>query len=153
MAIEKNFKDIIVGSSKVAAAAALPATVVPGLDIPAVAAIWGNMVLKIAKECGRKMDSGTALKLTTIVATGVSGYLAGCKLFTWGLLFIPGIGWLGAMGLNASLNYIFTYKLGKIAKSMFERPTFDAGDVADIAKTLLLPLLAFPTLGEIREMV
>jgi uncharacterized protein (DUF697 family) len=153
MALEKNFKDIIVGSSKAAAAAALPATVAPGLDIPAIAAIWGNMMLKIAKECGRKMDSGTAFKLATIIASGVSGYMAGCKLFTWGLLLIPGIGWLGAMGLNATLNYVFTYKFGKIAKSMFERPSFDVGDAADMAKLLLLPLLSFPGLAEIREMV
>jgi uncharacterized protein (DUF697 family) len=153
MAIEPKYKKIIIDSARTAAAAAGPGTFIPVLDTGVVAGVWANMLIKIAKISGHDLDFKFAIKMATVVATGVSGYVAGSKLFTYGLLLIPGVGWLTAMGINGMLNYIFTFKLGKVAKNMFEKPGFDAGDATDIAKSLILPLLSIPTFTDIQEMI
>jgi len=153
MALERKYKDIIVGSSQAAAAAAVPGTFVPVLDITAIAGIWANMLIKVAKTSGHDLDFKFASKMATAVAAGFGGYIAGSKLLTYSIMLIPGIGLFGAMGINSILNYMFTYKLGKIAKGLFEKPGFDPGDATDLAKMVLLPLLSIPTFSEIREMV
>lgn len=153
MAIEKKYKSIVHDSAKAAAAAGTAALVNPFLDTAAIAGIWTNMIIQIAKASGRKMDLASATKFVTSVASGVAAYKVGGKILGTAIWLIPGLGWLGAMGLNSTLNYIFTFKLGKVAAGLFSQPGFDFGNTADIAQYVVLPMISIPTLSEIREMV
>ncbi|WP_020537947.1 hypothetical protein [Lewinella cohaerens] len=153
MALPNHQKSIIKGSSQAAAALAVPGLFVPVVDVAGIAGIWANMLIKVARNSGHELDFQFATKMATSVATGFGAYVAGSKILSYSIMFIPGIGIFGAMGMNSALNYIFTFKLGKIASGLFERTSFDAADAADIAKMLLLPLLSIPTMGDIRDMV
>jgi uncharacterized protein (DUF697 family) len=152
MALPNSHRDIIIGSSKAAAALGLPSTFAPGLDIVGITGIWSNMVIKIAYKSGHQVDSNFTMKFVQAVAGGLSGYVVGCKVFTTLLHFIPGVGTLGAMGINGFLNYIFTYRLGKLTAEMFDRPNFNFSDYTSLATKVIMPLIAVPSLHEIREL-
>lgn len=152
MALPNSQREIIIGSSKAAAALGLPSTFAPALDIVGITGIWSNMVIKIANKSGHEVDTKFTMKFVQSVAAGLSGYVISCKIFTAVLHFIPGVGTLGAMGINGFLNYIFTYRLGKLTAEMFNRPDFNFSDYKNLAAKVLMPLIAVPSLSEIREL-
>lgn len=153
MAIDKKYESIVKNSAKAAATAGVSGAINPFLDTAAVAGIWTNMIIKIAQASGHQMSVATATKFVTTVASGVAAYKVGSKLFSTIIWLIPGIGWLGAMGVNSTLNYLFTYKLGKVTSGLFGKPGFDYGSAVDVATYVVLPMLSIPTLREFREMV
>lgn len=152
MGLDKKYNSIVKDSAKAAAAAGTTALINPFLDTAAIAGIWTNMIIKIAKESGRKIDMASATKFITSVGAGVGAYKVGGKILGTAIWLIPGLGWLGAMGLNSTLNYLFTFRLGKTVASMFDDPSFDFGNMADITQYVVLPMLSIPTLREFREM-
>ncbi len=153
MAIDKKYESIVKDSAKAAAAAGTASAINPFLDTAAIAGIWTNMIIQIAKVSGRPMDMASATKFVTSVASGIAAYKVGSKILTTIVWLLPGLGWLGAMGLNSALNFIFTYKLGKVTSSLFSKPGFDFGSTADIMQYVVLPMLSIPTLSEVREML
>jgi uncharacterized protein (DUF697 family) len=152
MSLPNSHRNIIIGSAQAAAALGVPSTFAPGLDIVGITGIWSNMLIKIAFKSGHELDSKFTMKFVTSVATGLSGYVVGCKVFTTLLHFIPGIGTLGAMGINGFLNYIFTYRLGKLIAEMFERSNFSLSDFQSMATKVIMPLIAVPSISELREL-
>lgn len=152
MGLNKRYEAIVKDCAKAAAAAGTTALINPFLDTAAIAGIWTNMIVKIAKESGRKIDMASATKFITSVGAGISGYKIGSKILSTALWLVPGLGWLGAMGLNSTLNYLFTYRLGKTVAGMFDDPSFNFGNMADITQYVVLPMLSIPTLREFREM-
>jgi hypothetical protein len=152
LAIPTKYRQIVGAASKAAAAAGIPGTFAGGLDIAAVTVIWGAMLLAIAGKSGHREDRAFAMKLVTGVAAGVAAYLGGSKIFTWALtIAFPGAGALAAMGMNSTLNYLFTYRFGHAITAFFEHGDFDASDAVAAAASILPLLTHLPTPGEVTD--
>jgi hypothetical protein len=74
-------------------------------------------------------------------------------LFTKLLHFLPGIGTVGAVGINIFLNGFYTYRLGKAVANQFENQKFTTEEFLNSANTLLPLLLPMPGPQEIKEVM
>ena len=153
MALPGKYKTIIEEHAAGAAAAAIPSVVSPFLDVAGVAAVWTNMLVKIAQKSGQQVSHQFIMKFATSIASGVSGYMAGSKIFTMLLHLIPGVGTVAYIGINGFLNYMFTYRLGKMTANLMERNDFDLSDITNVATQVVLPLLAIPSVSEVAEII
>lgn len=52
------------------------------------------------------------------------------------------------MGLNSFLNAIFTYKFGHAMSGLFDKGSFDDGDVTAAVSTVLTLIACVPTIDE-----
>lgn len=147
----KKHENAIYTAAYAAAAAGVPGTFVPVLDVAAVGTAWAGMMVAIANNAKRKMDRDTALKLAMAILSGAAAYLAGTKLITFLLHFIPGAGSIAALGINCLLNFLYTFRLGRLMALQMEKPDFDTGDFASIIPEITTMVFAMPSVAEIRE--
>jgi hypothetical protein len=130
----------------------VPGLFYPGLDEAGMAAIWATMVTTVARRCGAAVSPATITKLVTSALSSVAAYTLGSKILTWAALPLvaafPIAGIPAVAALNASLNALFTYRLGKECARRFSEPTFSARDVLDIGRHLL----GLPTIAELAEL-
>ena len=137
--------ELIKKSAMAAAIAGFGAGIVPGaaaLDTPAVATIWGNMIVKIAVNEGR---SDCSKKIALSVAKGVIAYAVGTKVLVAVFGFIPVASILVA-GVNAALNFHYTKELGEAT----ERLLSEGVGVRDLAE-LAWNLIPRPSLSELHQ--
>lgn len=142
--MSKNTR-LIEESAIAAAIAGFGAGMVPGaaaLDTPVVAAIWGNLVVKLAIRKGRT-DCTTAVAIS--VAKGFISYVAGSKILTGIFSLIPGVHFLVA-GVNAALNYYYTKGLGEAT----DRLMTEGARLDDFA-SLAFHLIPAPSMSELRD--
>jgi hypothetical protein len=64
---------------------------------------------------------------------------------------IPGPGNIAAMGVNATLNYIFTYKIGHALSNLFDKGGYDLLDVSSLIPKVLSLITPIPRLKEISD--
>jgi len=143
--------DIIRAGIITTAGAAVPGTLIPLLDVGAITGAWAVMFVNIANYHHTKLNVETCTKIITGCGAGVFGYLGGSKIFTFLLNAIPGIGTLGAMGINATLNAYFTYAMGKAFHKMLEINDINDQTLDEIAAILLKYFVPIPSLSEIKE--
>ncbi|ELP54194.1 hypothetical protein D3800_20305 [Microcystis aeruginosa NIES-298] len=147
----KKYEDSIYGCAFMAAGIGAPGSIVPGLDIGGVSGTWAGMILGIAKIAERQLDKNTVLKFVGGILAGSAGYLGGSKVLTFALHAVPGIGTLGAVGINCLLNFIYTIRLGRYVALQMEKPGFDTQDWADLIPEITALVFAMPTVTELRE--
>ncbi len=109
----------------------------PAADVAAVSAIWAALLVAVAEKSGHPLNGVAAAKVTSSVVTAVGTYLVGSKLANSLLHHAVPAGPLAAAGINTTLNAYATYTLGKGMVELFERPTFDWLDVAQLVKELV----------------
>jgi len=152
MAVKKQYRPIVGAASKAAGIIGVPGAFSFGLDVTVMSGIWAAMIISICAKSNHKVDKTFALKIATGVLSGVAAYVGGSKIAMKLLHLIPGAGSIAAIGVNSTLNYLFTYKLGHAFSNLFDRGEFDDEDVKGLVMTLLTLVAAFPTLDEIGDM-
>jgi uncharacterized protein (DUF697 family) len=123
--VTEEQKEIINQHVVMAAGAAVPGTFIPASDLPVLIGIWATMITRIGMDCGYSFTYEHILKQLTAATAGVGFYFAGGKLFGSLLHLIPGIGTIAYLAANATLNAIFTNRLGKLTSDLFNEPGFD----------------------------
>lgn len=133
--MDEKYNTIVYGSAATAAGIGVPGVFVP--DIGPLATLWAAMLAMIAAESGHDMDKNFALKVATGVATGAGAMVTGIKTFTWCLKWLPGVGTGTAIVINSSLNYTFTYRLGKAFAELVDCPDFTLYDAGTLTLALV----------------
>jgi uncharacterized protein (DUF697 family) len=151
--VPDKYRGIVGAGAKAAGAIGVPGAFSFGLDVTVMGVIWTSMVLAIAEKSQHKVDKAFAIKLTTGVLAGVAAYVGGSKLAMKLLHLIPVAGSLAAIGVNSSLNYLFTYKFGNAMAKLFDKGTFDTSDTQEVIITLLTLVAAIPAVDEVGDMI
>lgn len=151
--IPSKYHDIMKGSVVAAAAVGVPGVFVPGIDVAAMSGIWINMIIQVSEKAGKPLNGDKAAKFVAAIGAGVAGYYAGSKLFTMLLHAIPGVGTGAAIGINALLNGVYTYRLCNTLVGQFERSTFNGDDLLDLTITIAPMLLPLPSPSEAGEVI
>jgi hypothetical protein len=153
MAVKQQYREIVGAASKAAGLVGIPGAFSFGLDVTVVGGIWAGMIVALGAKSNHQIDKTFALKLSTGVLAGVAAYVGGSKIAMKLLHLIPGAGTLAAIGVNSSLNYLFTYKVGHAISNLFDKGSYDASDVNNLVTTTLTLIVGIPTLGEIGDMM
>jgi uncharacterized protein (DUF697 family) len=125
MPLPSKYTGIVNGAALAAGAIGVPGSVCPPLDMAATSAIWIKMTRDIAKASGHAVDGMFATKLIYSICAGSALYVCGSKVFNAILHLIPGAGTVTAAGANATLNYVYTNRLGAKLVAQFDRPTLN----------------------------
>jgi uncharacterized protein (DUF697 family) len=130
----------------------VPGNFIPASDLPLVVGIWAAMIVKIAKDSGHDVDSNYILKVLASGTAEAAAYWAGGKVFTWLLNVIPVAGPAGYIMINASLNALFTLRLGKHAAKPFDDPNNNIDEILlEGFRDLTFLFSKLPSKGEINE--
>jgi hypothetical protein len=101
---------------------------------------------------GAEISPATAGKFVTSALSSVAAYSLGSKILTWAALPVlaafPVAGIPAAIGMNAALNALFTYRLGKECVRRFSDPRFTSSDVITLGRLLV----SIPNTSEIRDL-
>lgn len=118
-------------------------------DAPALAGIWGTMIYKIAKENYVDLASDTCIKIAACVIASATSFMGGVsllsKILTW-----TGVGLLLGVGLNCTVNYFYTWRLGKVFDEIFDDIDTDAA-YHRLAKIAVEHLILLPSASEVKE--
>jgi hypothetical protein len=147
----KKHEETIYYAAFLSGGAGMAGALMPALDIGGVSGAWVTMIILIGQDSNRQLDKDTVVKLVTGILAGAAAYLGGSKIFTFALNAIPGIGTLGAVGINAILNFLYTMRLGRYIALQMEKPEFDTGDWAGLIPEITAIVFAMPSVLEIRE--
>jgi uncharacterized protein (DUF697 family) len=148
-----KYGGIINKATLAAGGVGVPGALSFGLDVTAMAGIWGTMIIAIADKSGREIDKTWAAKVASGVATGIAAYIGGSKLAVGILGWIPVVGWLPAMAVNSSLNAWFTHNLGRAMVDMFEREDFQLTDVSNAVSIILTSMGGDKIKGQVKDMM
>lgn len=118
-------KEIIDQHVMMATGAAVPGTFIPASDLPVLLGIWAAMITRLGADYGYSFTEEHILKQLTAATAGVGFYFGGGKLFGSLLHLIPGVGTVTYLVMNATLNAIFTNRLGKLSSELFNQPGLD----------------------------
>jgi uncharacterized protein (DUF697 family) len=153
MAVKKQYRDIVRRATVASGAIGVPGALSFGLDVTAMSGVWVTMILAISDKSKHRVDKVFATKLAAGVLAGVAAYVGGSKIAMGLLHLIPGAGTLAAMGVNSSLNALFTYKLGHALSNLFDKGEFDDSDVTNAIHALLTLIVGLPTWSEMSDLV
>lgn len=145
--VEEIITDSMFASIVISPAGAL----VPLLDTGAIAAIWGNMLYKIAKYHNVTLTNEECTKIITACGSSIFGYLGGSKALNWLLNLIPGVGTLGAMAGNVVFNGYYTYAVGIAFHQMLADYDINGKTIWEISKILIHLFVPIPSLGQLKE--
>jgi uncharacterized protein (DUF697 family) len=118
-----------------------------------MAAIWLTMVTTIARRSGATLSPAAAGKFVTSALSGVMGYQLGSRILTWAVMSplviaFPVGGIPAAAAINAGLNALFTYRLGKECVRRFATANFTAADTRALGRALV----GLPSVQEINDL-
>lgn len=155
MAIPVKYRSIVVTATKAAGAAGIPGAFLGPVDVAAMAGIWGVMIYAIAEKSdhGAVLNKNTAVTLATSIAEGLALYVGGSKVASYLLHLIPGVGTVGAVGVNVFMNALYTYRLGSHVAKMFERTTLSTEDLLGSAKIIATALVGLPSMSDAHAVV
>ncbi|WP_141746898.1 hypothetical protein [Streptomyces agglomeratus] len=151
--IDSKYQDAIGAGVIAASGIAIPGLFVPTLDMAGVGATWAVMIGAIAKKAGHDLSLTVTAKLAAAGVSAVSGYVLGSKLLTWAaaplILAFPVAGVPAAVAVNATLNGLFTLRLGVACANKFSRPNFHAMDAMEFALDISGFLIKMPKKEEL----
>jgi len=153
MAVEQKYRDIVRNATMAAGAIGVPGAFSFGADVAAMTGIWATMIVSISQKSGHKVDKVFATKLASGVLAGVGAYVGGSKIAMKLLHLIPGFGSLAAIGVNSTLNALFTYKLGHAISNLFNKGSFDTSDITNTVTILLTLVVGLPTFDELSDLI
>jgi hypothetical protein len=117
MAVPRRFRPIVGGASAAAGALGVPGAFAFGADVPILIGIWTLGAVMIVDKAGATTTKAQLKAFVTSTISGAALFMAGSKLATAIFHLLPGPGTLAAMGVNSSLNALFTYRfLRSVAK-------------------------------------
>ena len=152
--IEEKYYRPVGTAVATAAGLGVPGVFVPPLDMAGVGATWTAMVVAIARKSGHEMDAAAAGKVVAAGVGALAGYKLGSKILTWTaaplVVTFPIAGVPAVVVANATLNGLFTLKLGVATCNQFSRPGFRTMDVLNLARAIAMELVPMPTMAEIR---
>jgi len=152
MANRDNYNPIILGG--VAGAATLGVVCnllpIPGADVGPLLAQWSFMLQAIAQESGHKKNIAFWSKAASLIITGSAVMVTAIKV-TIAILEYTGVGYAAGLAINSFINAFYTWRLGKAAVDLFDKPGISFDDVSLISKTLLNALMPMPTPKELKE--
>ena len=119
-------------------------------DAPALAAIWGTMIYKIAKEHQVELDQDAAVKIATSVIASASAFMAGAGILTK-ILTYSGVATLLGLGINCAINYFYTWRLGNAFDEIFRYRGADSA-ISTLAGIVVKKLIPIPTMGEMKHL-
>jgi uncharacterized protein (DUF697 family) len=145
--------DVIIATAAASTVGAAPLIAVsPVSDAPAVAVIWTGMIYRICRKAGHEIERETASRLALGVAASAGAYWAGSKALGVALTKIPFT--MGpAIGMNAVLNALFTFRLGQALVDLMEKPDFDLRDWGYLVGFLSMVLRPRPSVEEVQRTV
>lgn len=147
----KKYEPPIYACAYASAGLGIPGTFVPGIDVGGMIGLWVAMLIGIANMAGRSLDRDTAFKLISGVLAGSAAYIGGSKVLTYALNFIPGLGTIGAIGINSILNFLYTVRIGRFIAVQMEKPDFNTEDFSALIPDIAAMVFAAPSMTEIRE--
>lgn len=121
MSVPKKFRSIVGGASKVAGAVGVPGAFAFGADVPVLIKIWVTGAILIANKAGHAASKKEITALATTASSGVATFITGSKLATKLFHLVPGPGTVTAIGVNSSLNAIFTYRFLRSVSKVFDQ--------------------------------
>jgi uncharacterized protein (DUF697 family) len=113
-----NMQLTVTRSSFAAAAIGIPGAFGAHVDVPAIAAIWTGMLLRLSAQAGSRMENGKAMKVAAGVLAGIGLFKMGFKLANTYIAY-TGIGTIPAVVANAGANGTVTYLFGRSAGKLF----------------------------------
>ncbi len=149
--IIKKHEKAIYTAAYAAGAAGIPGAFIPTLDITVVGGAWATMTVSIANKSGRKLDKDTAFKLCSTILAGGAAYIGGTKILTYLFHMIPGLGTMGAVGINSLLNFLYTFRMGRFIAMQMEKADFNTEDFASMIPEITAMVFAMPSMAEIRQ--
>ena len=152
MAIRKEHRGIVGAAAKAAGLIGVPGAFSFGLDATAMTGIWAAMIVALGAKSNHQVDKIFAAKLATGILTGIAAYVTGSKIAMKLLHLIPGAGSIAAMGVNGTLNYVFTYRVGHSISNLFAKGSYDEADMKVLLTTVLSLVGSKATLAEITDM-
>jgi uncharacterized protein (DUF697 family) len=139
-------------ATRAAAGVGVPGILAPGLDEAAMYTIWLAMITTVAKRTGASLSPASAAKLVASALGGAAAYTVGSKVLTWGVLAVlaavPVAALPAAMGMNAAINALLTWRLGRACTQRFADPRFGARDALVITRDIF----ALPGVSEILDL-
>ena len=149
-----HINSIIKNTAIKCAIAAVPGSVLPGIDIAAVGGLWTYMMTKIAQEHNVTLREDP-LKFAGTIAAGVGGYWTGSKLFTWGIsavlaFFTCGAGLLLIPVSNVILNGYFTWSVGRRMDAIFAANSGKQAGI-EIGKQVIKAVCHLPSRSEFAD--
>lgn len=119
-------------------------------DAPALAAIWGTMIYKIAKEYDVEFSNETCLKIATSILMSASTFMVGSGILVK-ILTYSGVGaWIG-LATNCIINYFYTWRLGTAFDEIFRYCGVDTV-LSKLVSLAIKKLCPVPTLSEVKEL-
>jgi hypothetical protein len=152
MAVRKEYRGIVGAAAKAAGLIGVPGAFSFGLDVTAMTGIWAAMIVALGAKSNHKVDKIFAAKLATGILTGIAAYVTGSKIAMKLLHLVPGAGSIAAMGVNGTLNYVFTYRVGHAISNLFAKGNYDEADMKVLLTTVLSLVGSKATLAEINDM-
>lgn len=152
MKIDKKYRKAVIEACTAAGSIGIPGTFSFGGDIPALINIWQTLVIKISEKADKKISKSQANKIVINISKTLSGYLS-ISVATKLLHIIPGAGTiisLTALGVNSTLNAVFTYKLALSTIQYFEEN--DNVDAESTEKFISRNTSTLPTLNDFRSL-
>jgi hypothetical protein len=147
----KKYEHEIYTTAYIAAASGTWGAFIPVMDTVYVSASWVIMIGSIAEKANRKLEKETVAKFVSGILAGSAAYLAGTKVLVFLLNAIPGLGTLGAVGINALLNFLYTIRLGRYIALAMEKPDFNTSDWANLIPEITSVVFGIPTVPEMQE--
>lgn len=118
-------------------------------DAPALAAIWGTMIYRIAQENYVDLDSDTCVKIAASVIASAASFMSGSALLTK-ILVYSGVGLALGVGMNCAINYFYTWRLGIAFDEIFDDYGTDTA-ISKLAWIAVQKLVPWPSLSDIRR--
>ncbi|NJM99763.1 MAG: hypothetical protein HC800_23830 [Phormidesmis sp. RL_2_1] len=123
--------------------------IVPGSDTFGVSATWLSMIIQIANHADSETDKAIIQKFLITVVQGAGSYIIGTKVLQ-GLMMMTGIGIVGSAVLNASLNFLYTARLGIFVAELYDQPGFTSEHMMSTASSAIEIIFKVPTVEELR---
>ena len=152
MAISNKYRSTVRKATLAAGAIGVPGAFSFGADVAAMSTTWIAMIKSIANKSGHAIDNAYAVKLAGAVLAGVGAYVGGSKIAMKFLHLIPGAGTLAAIGVNSSLNALFTYKMGHALSKTFDQKGLDSSNATEMTCMLLSLVACLPTFHEFNDL-
>lgn len=118
MAIPLNMQATILRRSLVAGGIGIPGAFGAHLDVAPLAALWTEMLLRLAGQAGQEMEKAKAAKIVAGVLAGIGTFKMGFKAANTYFAY-TGIGTVPAIVANASVNGVATYLFGRSCATLF----------------------------------
>ncbi len=141
----------IVRNALIAAAGIAPLGFFGTLDAVGVGGCWLTMFMAIRNKANTTFGNDPK-RIALSVATGIGGYYIGCKVATFAVFCIPGLGPLvavvAALGISACCNIYFTYKFAVATIDLMNKQSYSDDNIIEAFLNIIKKL---PSVDEVKE--